>query len=244
MPRRFLSFEAPFPIVAEHLAKDEDFQSDAKRIVVIDDDRIAALAEALVEERSFLDRPGLSAIVDQCLGPGEDAANVSRILWRLSQVLRGADEPLAEAVRVLKESISKFSTAIAENDRTKFGERVERLVALPAAFTRQYKAEKLAEATGAQLEDIQIICDIRPVFNEDRSVIEGAVPVTTLRLDFVELDGTTSSVEVRLTERQVSDLCDKAESARKKVSVIKSILHEKSITMPFTRATIGERAAK
>lgn len=244
MAQRFFSFAAPFPMLAEHLAEDEGFLSDAKRILQIDDDRVAALAQALVEDQSFLDRTGLSAIVDECLGPGENAANVSRILWRVSQILRDADQPLDRAVSVLKESLNKFSTAIPEDDRRELGERLEKLVAAPAAFTRQHKAEKLAEATGAELEDIQIICDMRPVFNEDRSVIDGAVPVTTLRLDFVELDGTTSSVEVRLTERQVVDLCDKAESARKKISVIKNILHEKSITMPFTRATIDERAAR
>lgn len=244
MARRFFSFEAPFPILAEHLAKDEDFLSDAKRILEIDAERIAALAQALVEDQSFLDRTGLSAIVEQCLGPGENATNLSRILWRLSQILRDADQPLDKAVGVLKHSLNKFSTAIPEDGRKKLGERLEKLVAAPAAFTRQHKAEKLAEATGVELEDIQIICDIRPVFNEDRSVIDGAVPVTTLRLELVELNGTTSSVEVRLTEQQVVDLSDKAESAKKKISVIKNILDEKSITMPFTPGTIDERAAQ
>ena len=81
---------------------------------------------------------------------------------------------------------------------------------------------------------------MRPVFDEGRTQIEGAVPVSTLRLDLIESDGRTSSVEVRLSERQVADLCAKAESARRKVDVIKKLLREKKITSPKTSATLDD----
>lgn len=245
MARRLISFDTPpFEVLVEHLAKDEDFISDAKTILQINDDALDALARALAQKGPFLDRSTLSKTVEDTLGSGENASDVSRTVWRLNQILRDADEPLQETVALLKKAISESSEGVPEDDREKLGERLEKLAAAPTGFTRQQKAERLAQATGAELKDVQIICDIRPVFNEERSAIEGAIPITTFRLDMLEPDGTSSSTEIRLTEKQLADLCVKAESARKKISVIKETLSAKSITLPFTSATIDKRVAE
>ena len=73
--------------------------------------------------------------------------------------------------------------------RKLLADRIEKLVAVPAGLARQYKAEQLAEATGTELEDLQVICDLRPVFNEERSEIEGAIPISTLKLDVLGPNG-------------------------------------------------------
>lgn len=245
MARRYFAIDTPpFAVLAEHLAKDEGFVSDAKTILQIDDEKLDALAQALAQDESFLDRRTLSRVVEESLGSGENASDVSRIVWRLNQILRDADEPLEETVALLKGAISEFSEAISDADRDSVGERLEKLAAVPKAFARQQKAQQLAEATGAELEEIQIICDMRPVFDEERSKIEGAIPITTLRLSTIGADGIPSSIEVRLTEQQVADLLAKARLAESKISVIKRTLREKSITVPFTSATIDERARK
>ncbi len=245
MARRLISFDTPpFEVLVEHLAKDEDFISDAKTILQIEDDALDALARALAQKGPFLDRSTLSSTVEDTLRSAENASDVSRIVWRLNQILRDADEPPQETVALLRRAITEFSEDLPKDDREKLGERLEKLAAAPAGFTRQYKAQRLAEATGAELEDLQIICDMRPVFNEERSAIEGAFPITTFRLDTLEPDGTSSSKEIRLTEQQVADLCVKAEAAKKKISVIKETLSAKSITLPFTSATINKRVTE
>jgi hypothetical protein len=245
MGRRFFAFGTPpFQVIAEHLAKDEDFSHDVNRLLHISDDDLAALTRALVTSESFLDRKGLFALVDRFLGASENSTHIARIIWRLNEILRDADEPLEKAVGTLKQCISEFCTQIADGDRREAGERIEKLVVAPPALTRQHKAQRLAGATGAELEDIQIICDIRPVFNEERSQIEDAIPITMLRLDTIGLDGEGATIEIRLTEEQLTELCMKAELAKSKVSVIKKTLADKCITMPFTSATIDEREAK
>jgi hypothetical protein len=93
-------------------------------------------------------------------------------------------------------------------------------------------------ATGAELSEVQLLCDIRPIFNEEHSEVLGAIPITTLKLDVVSVDGSISRLEIRLTEEQVYDFCDKVLNVNNKINTIKSILKEKSITLPKTPATM------
>ncbi|OHB67292.1 MAG: hypothetical protein A2V70_15455 [Planctomycetes bacterium RBG_13_63_9] len=239
MARRFVFItpSPPFRVFVEHLAKDKDFLSDADAILQIDDHTLDRLADALAQNTSFLNRTALSEAVEQVIGAGENSRNIARTVWRVNRILRDADEPLDSAVAVLKRAINELCDKLSEDNRKRLGDRLERLAAAPAAFSRQHKAEKLAEATGAELEDLQIICDIRPVFNDDRSVIEGAIPLSTLRLDIVHVDETSRSIEIRLTEQQLTDLSAKVESAKRKISAIKTTLEAKSITLPLTSAT-------
>ncbi len=229
---------APFSFLAEGLARNEAFLSDVKLILQIDDEDLDRLHDALSQEESFLDQGTLSKIVENTLEASESSSRISATIWQLSQVLHNADEQPEAAAAQLKEAIVKSSSGISETEGRKLGERLEKLAARPTGFARQSKAQRLSEATGAELEDLQIISDIRPVFNEDRSAIEAAVPVTTLRLDIVESAGSPSTIEVRLTEQQVADLLMKAECAKTKIAVIKKTLRDKSIVMPVTTATI------
>ena len=85
-----------------------------------------------------------------------------------------------------------------------------------------------------------MICDLRPVFNEERSEIEGAIPISTLKLDVLGPNGMPDRIEVRLTEAQVADLFEKAHYAQTKLSAIKRMLNKNSIALPRTSATVDE----
>ncbi len=128
----------------------------------------------------------------------------------------------------------KYSSDFPESKNSALKERVRKLVLAPRGFKRQRKAETLAEATGADLSDINVICDIRPVFDNERKEIEGAVVISTLTLEILEPDGKLSSVECRLTERQLDDLYTVALNAKQKLTAIKNLLATKSIP----RATV------
>lgn len=235
---------APFSYVAKGLAKNEAFISDVKRILQIDNAHLDRLEEALSQAGSFLDPNTLSRVVDDALDGNEASSDISNTIWHLSQVLHSADEQPEAAAAQLNEAIVNSSAEISEDEGRWLGERIQKLAVQPAGFARQRKAQRLSEATGAELVDLQIISDIRPVFNEDRSDIEGAVPVTTLRLDIAESAGCPSTIQVHLTEQQLADLLMKAESARKKIGVIKKALHDKAILMPATTATINTGPAE
>lgn len=237
---RFSVVRPPFRVLAEHLAQDDSFLDDARAILAMDETTVEALGDALAADESFLDRSNLERVLHRFLPAEDTAKDVSRTISRMADMLRDADEPLGSAVRLLKEAICEHSTKLEQEDRRKLGDRIEKLSVLPQGLTRQHKAEQLAEATGRELEQLQILCDLRPVLTEDRRTVEGAIPITTLTLQ-VDDAGTSSTLEIRMTERQVIELCEKAEFARTKLETIKRMLEEKSIVMPRTSATVAER---
>ncbi len=232
----------PFSVVAEYLAKDEDFLADAGEVLGLEGSVCAALEEALAAEKSFLSRRALKNVVQRVLGPESPVAKrVSAFIWRLHRTIRrDSDETVERSVALLREAISEHSEKLSVEQRKVLADRIERLVAVPAGLARQFKAECLAEATGTELEDLQVICDLRPVFNEERSEIEGAIPISILKLDVLGPNGLPSRIEVRLTEAQVADLFEKAHYAQTKLSVIKRMLERNSIALPSTSATTGE----
>ena len=221
---------------ANHLVKDEDFVKDAQRILAIGPDQFEELAVALEQFSSFLSRELLTEVVVEAIGETDDAKKIGRTIRRLATVLRESEDPVGENVGELKDAINEHLTQLNSDERQTLGERLDRLAAKPSGFDRQYKAQELVDATGKELDGLQFICDMRPVFNEDRSTVEGVIPLTTLRIDISDGDAS-SSMDIRLNEEQLNDLFDKSQIALRKLSMLKEFLPEKDITLPQTQAT-------
>jgi len=232
----------PFSVVADYLAKDEDFITDAGALLGLEESECAAVERALASETSFLSRKSLNGVVQKVLGPeSPKAKKVSAFIWRVHRTIRrDSDEPVERSVAILRRAIGEHSESLTGEQKILLADRIEKLVAVPTGLARQHKAEQLAEATGTELEDLQLICDLRPVFNEERSEIEGAIPISTLKLDVLGPNGLPSRIEVRLTEEQVADLFEKVHYAQTKLSVIKRTLAKSSIPLPSTSATLEE----
>lgn len=244
MARFSFTGSPPFRILIEYLAQQEDFLSDTGTILRLRDETYGELLHALTAFDGFLDRKALSEITSRTVPSGDQPDTVSGVIWRLNRHVRESDETLAESLQILKTALQKHGKDFESEQRIQLGERLAALIAEPLGFVRQHKAEKLVEATGRELTDLQIICDLRPVFNEGRTEIEGAIPVSTLTLDLVEPDGGTSRLEVHLSKRQIADLCRKAESARGKTALIEKMLAEKGIVLPRTSATLDDEDVK
>lgn len=230
----------PFRVLIDFVAQQEGFRPNAEAVLHIDDKHFGELVRALREFDGFLDRAALSGIVSQTLPADGRPDSVTSVVWRLNRYVRESDETFEESLRLLKAAVTEHVEGLEPEQLDKLGERLALLIAEPTGFARQHKAEQLVEATGREVAAIQVICDVRPVFNEERTEIQGALPISTLTLDLIERDGRTSRVEVHLSERQIVDLCAKAESARGKVALIKKMLAEKEIVLPRTLATLDD----
>ena len=232
----------PFRILADHLAQDEGFLTDARRVIALEAVQFEELARTLEEFDSFIDRDLLKQKVAEVLGPTEESKEIASTIWQLASMLREADEPFEKTVSILRSTFTEKMTELETDERQLLVDRIERLAAKPAGFNKQHKAQQLAEATGRELDEIQIICDIRPIFNDERTIVEGGIPVTTLHLAFLDAS-SESNLEIRLNEEQLNDLCDKTQAAIRKLTAIKSLLGEKHIVLPQTSATKTERDA-
>jgi len=99
---------------------------------------------------------------------------------------------------------------------------------------------ELVDVIGAELDSFRIICDIRPIFDRSRERIDGAIPLTLLRLDYSKPDGESAVVEVRVTEKQITQFEDKIANAKLKLRMIKELLSRQELPIPKTKSTVSE----
>ena len=237
--RKFLFGEPPFRYLATHLvAQDDDFRDDARFILGIDETAFQRLASELAECDSFLDRDRIQAIATPAL-VGDDSERVTDFVIRISSVLHSAEIELSDAMTQFAEVISDKLEGFSGAERDSLIQRIHRLVVDPAGLARQYKARQLAGAIGCELDEFRLICDVRPIFDRDRFRIEGAIPLTVMRLEYSTPDGDNAVAEVRITEKQLAELAEKIEVAKRKIDTLRGFIAGQNLTIPKTKATVS-----
>jgi len=70
------------------------------------------------------------------------------------------------------------------------------------------------------LDTVDLICDLRPIFNDNRKNVEGLLPYTRLHIVATGEDGLPKPFEVELSHQQVIDLSEKTEKAKNKLEAL------------------------
>lgn len=86
--------------------------------------------------------------------------------------------------------------------------------------------ERVLQLTGMRLSAFDIVCDIRPIFDQSGQRIETLVPIATLKIQWQMDDSDVDSVEVRLTSAQVEELGKKVKRAVSKLSAMEKYVAE------------------
>jgi len=230
----------PFRFLAGHLAQDEDFLRDTRRILQLDQDVYSRLATQLDTTDDFLDRRSLILLISKILGEGSEARDIASIIYRIAGLLHDADMPAQEAMDELGEAIVRKADGIEPQDRQILVDRLRALAADPVGLAKQCKARQLVDATGSELDEFQLICDIRPIFDQARERIQGAVPLAVLRLEYTLPSADSAVVEVRVTERQIEELESKIATAKRKLKLIKELVADQRLPIPRTKSTVAE----
>lgn len=243
MARRTIYVRGVVPAAepVEQLAGHSSFLKDARAVLELEAEAFESLVAGLGQCESFVTEDQLKSIVKGSIDESKLADAVFDLVRHLNRTLRDLGDPIEKTLSRLRSAIKEHAKDIPVEDREALGERLERLVLAPSGLGLQWKAEQLAASTGIEVEDIQLVCDIRPVFDEARSAIMGAVPVSTLKFSVLGPDGTPENIELRLTEAQLADLGSKADLAQQKIRIIKKTLNDKLIPWVATRATETEK---
>ncbi len=159
-----------------------------------------------------------------------DAANrIMRPLLALQSILRqrrlSADEAI-EAVRIALESASP-AWEPAQLDRWRQVESAfKKLLTAPAVRLVSTTLDLLYEHENL-LQSARVVTDIRPVFSEDASYIEGSVVSHTLRLRYDSTEGD-HSISVAMDEADIRELKRQCERALVKAQTARTLMVEKS----------------
>lgn len=216
-------------------AQSSFFIGNAKKLATIDEDRVRAAGDALDSrsQEGFLDQNTVRTLLTENFGDEDLAKTAAHFIRYCDRTARDSDSSPSEIISKIETAIKEDPDAsLSDEDATKFLDRLRILVKDRPALTRQRKAEQLATSIGHPLEEVQIICDLRPVFDPNRKDVEGVVPVTTLKIVVTGENGLPMRMEARLTASQVADLADKSAKAKSKLEALRDFVAEKKVDCP------------
>ena len=168
----------------------------------------------------------LARLIDWLRSFQGDDINFGVTIPRIIDRLKGHQSTDAEAKPV-------FTAAALEVIRV----RIQEIASSWGCLDRQKKAETVAKATGQRLQSLQLVCDFRPIFDSERTEIEGFLPVTTMHIVFEGTDGLPNGLDVILSEKDVERLAEHAEFAKSKLAALKSAANRLKTPIPSTDLT-------
>lgn len=217
----------------------EDAVRDARIVLDLSAEQLRQIRRELEEFPSFLDRTQLQQLLSERLQDETQSRGLARFITVFGERLRKTGESTDALTRWLGEWIeeNQDQQIIRPDEIPELRERLELLLSPLPCLARQAKAESLTEVTGHPLESLDIICDVRPIFDDERNQIEGMMPLTVLRLVCKGVDGLPIALEATLSERDVRAISDAAQKALKKLNRIHDLLEQKQIVVPRTELT-------
>jgi hypothetical protein len=191
----------------------EGMREDLLEIAKLSPDKIDQVATALESATGFLDDSALERLVgESILAPSAAEAVLSAVRHLRPD---SAEETLA-MLRRWREADPGRAGLLPDETLTAIEANLPKLIRPFPALERYRKAQWLVSLTGHQTRQIDLICDARPIFDSKRTVIEGFVTQTTLRMSYETQTGESGCIELALSPEMLKILSDKAEKARQK----------------------------
>lgn len=209
LPESFL--RAGMPFVPQQMREDLLAVGEASA------EQIETLAGALEHEPGVLTDGRLEEIIGRHIGMPPLADAILRALVNLSP------ESVEEAVRNLRqwrEASPPNGAKLPVERLEQVRDRLSRLIRNYPALVRYRKAESLKTLTGRVAESTELVSDLRPVFDQSRTTVEGLIPLTTLRVTYRSGDAT-DVLEVLLSMEALEDLASEVEKAKKKLAALR-----------------------
>lgn len=226
------------PFGGESLPYSDQVIDDLRAFIALNEGIIQKSIASLAEAPVFLGKVELVELLKAAL-PDSDAPLMSRVVrW----LYRGQkDGPGFEAISRHLEAFERGDDSLepmfSKEDLRVFRDRAECIAKCWGALDRQRKAEELSKATGQRLQSLQLICDLRPIFDSNRKHIDGFLPVTTMHLTVEGADGLPNGLDVVLSESDVDMLVEHLAFAKSKLVAIRSLALKLNTPIPVTDIT-------
>jgi hypothetical protein len=221
------------------------FVTDAKVLLDLPLDILQRVAEELGQYPGFLADGKMDEIIAKVLEdrPGETAPRLARVIRFGEFFFRGkkeGSEALLSRLEKWRQSERRQkpeAESLSDDEWHEIKQRIPLVLKEYPGRLRQQKADRLAEATGLRAESLDLICDLRPVLDENRARIVGLIPLTTLRIIASGVDQFPITFEAVLSAKDVQELFRLAESAVKKLNALGEFAEQVNITIPAVGLT-------
>ena len=215
---------------------------DAKVLLGIDEEVLTAVRGDLEAFAGFLDKRAIKGVLTSRVQNSDACEALTRLIAGIDSRLRALGQTpksfLSQIDDWLNEKENHAKGLLSREEFDQLKPRLSTLIQPYPGLNRQAKAERLSEATGLPLEKIDIICDLRPVFDESRERVEGIIPFTTLKVVCKGVDGLPVAIEAILTQQDVVQLANASAEAKKKLARLRGLLQEKELPVPSVDMTM------
>jgi hypothetical protein len=191
----------------------QQFFRDLLILASIPSDVIADFATRLEAEKSFF--PFKEVLLEHI--PEEAADSVARIVINLEPDSLPMVEEMVD--RLVDDTELQLIDAVGVST---VKQNLHRLTqpSIRAVVRRLRKANDLTTATGNDITGLTFICDARPVYNDDRTDIDGFVPLATMKLFYDDQNEEQKVVEITMTPDDLNSFIDRAHKAKDKLDVM------------------------
>ncbi|HKI34660.1 MAG TPA: hypothetical protein VKA46_22580 [Gemmataceae bacterium] len=245
MPEQLVYLRGDFSYGEHRDFAGPEFAEGARAFLGLAPAAVRSLEVALRTHPGFLDRKGMTELVRGHVADPGQADSIVSVIVTVERVLRQTGLSVEEFTKRLPDLVRKrvareesapppepsFSP-LSQEEVEELARRISLLLGAGTALARQRKAERLLKTTGHALEELQLICDLRPVFDDERANVDGMVPITTLRVVATSDSGMPMALEARMSSQQLKDLEKKVGLALIKLRTLEELLTQKGIALP------------
>ncbi len=202
--------------------------NDIAAICSFGNELLAKIASRIERMPRTIDRDKIQAELDEF---GEEvAAPLGRVLFALAAATRRRFGDVSSLLDQIRPPISW-----EESHRKQWQEAIQKS---RPALERLLSAESVVLATKALdlSYDVErfcvtsrIITDIRPVFDADHTQIIGSTIRHTLRLEYMGVEGSVSSMSIGLDADDIARIKSSCEEATKKATAVRELLTKSGI---------------
>jgi hypothetical protein len=207
--------------------------SDFKVLLSTPVDRLDALAHCLANTSPLPDVEHLAEVLSECVGlPPNVIESILTILINLTGTRRNAGCLTAYLLTLVGEALAKVdSDDWVESDHQLWKERLPAMEALllpdGALETMSKVREILFEAQSVFLKS-SLLTDVRYVFDNNATVVRGALVLHTLALNYLE-SGEPRQVHLSLSTHEIEKLIELLQRSLKKEQVSQALLAKQEI---------------
>ena len=192
--------------------------ADLRDVANLELDKIDPLADALTAIEGI---PNTLQLADVTLKVIDDPEAGSSILSAMEKLTPDQVEWALATVDQWRQQNDQTRSAFPDDLFQALQVRLPRLIRDYPALAHYKKANRLSGLTGNIAREIEILCDMRPVFTENRDEIVGLIPLCTLRVGFQSQDGGKRVLTVNLSEATLDLLAERVAFAQRKLQVIR-----------------------
>jgi hypothetical protein len=190
---------------------------DLLTVTQIPEEAIDALAERVAQAPGFVDGKRLHEIIHSLAADAKQATALTNVISNLTP--RGLSDAI-ENIASWRGQSPKNAEFFPDTAFQTLQKRLPRLIRDFPALERYRKATRLKSTLGTHVQGVELICDLRPVFDKKREKIEGLVPITVLKLRCQGQNDEPLVIEVILGGQMVEELRQEVEKAQRKLKII------------------------